>query len=94
MVRWTISSWEWLRDLVGGDDDEQYPTYHDYPDWSRSPELIAWRTLWVHQLFELYPEVLNEGRRHTTTRAINQLGERFTKESRERLIAEAERENE
>lgn len=44
--------WEWLRDVVRNDDDDETPTHHDYPDVARSPEWTARRRLWVRELFE------------------------------------------
>ena len=140
-VSWWTSWRDRLRDLP------EYPSFHDYPERSRSPEWIAQRKQWViewfeandhlptccvcnrfwtladdlhhvtymhlgdeyckdlvplchedhvrvHELFEMHPEVLYEGRIHATTRAINQLYASVKKERREHLIAAAKGENE
>ncbi|MHB8335665.1 MAG: hypothetical protein ACYDEH_12330 [Acidimicrobiales bacterium] len=51
MIRWIAAWWEWLRDGVRNEDDEAYPTYHDYPDEAKSPEWIARRKRWVREWF-------------------------------------------
>lgn len=53
MIRWIAAWWEWLRDLLRNEDDEGYPTYHDYPDVAKSPEWIARRKRWVREWFEV-----------------------------------------
>ena len=53
MIRWIASWWEWLRDVVRNDDDEEYPTYHDYPAELKRPDWLARRRLWVREWFVL-----------------------------------------
>ena len=52
MIRWIAPWWEWLLDPMRNEDDEVYPTYHDYPDQAKSPEWTARRRLWVREWIE------------------------------------------